>query len=108
MVIGRSLTAMSALLMSSFLLTTSLLFAQKITGDISGTVLDSSGAAVSNAKITATNVDTGEVKTANSSETGFFRLLELQPGNYKVVAVAPGFKTASRTAQVAISLVTNS
>jgi len=108
MVIGRSLRAMSALLLFSLLLTSSDVFAQKITGDVSGTVLDSSGAAVSNAKITATNTATGEVKSASTSDTGFFRILELPPGEYKVVATAPGFKSASRTAQVAISLVTNS
>ena len=108
MVIGRSLKAMSALLLFSLLLTGVLAFAQKITGDVSGTVVDSSGAAVSNAKITATNTATGEVKTASTSDTGFFRILELSPGDYKVVATAPGFKTSSRTAQVAISLVTNS
>jgi hypothetical protein len=82
--------------------------AQRITGDISGTVLDSTGAAVKDAKVTATNVATGETRSAVSSDAGFYRILELPPGNYKVDISVPGFKRESRTAEVAISSVTQS
>ena len=84
------------------------LSAQKITGDISGTVQDSTGAVVKDAKITAVNVATGETRSATSSDGGFYRILELPPGNYKVTANAPGFKTSARDTQVAISMVTQS
>ncbi len=84
------------------------LSAQKITGDISGTVQDSTGAVVKDAKITAVNVATGETRSATSSDGGFYRILELPPGNYKVTATAPGFKTSARDTQVAISMVTQS
>jgi len=80
--------------------------AQKITGDISGTVQDTTGAVVKDAKITATNYATGETRSANTSDSGFFRIIELQPGKYKVTAIAPGFKTSTRDAQVGLSLVT--
>src|SRR6266446_4802414 len=83
-------------------------FAQKITGDISGTVQDTTGAVVKDAKVTATNVATGEVRSAATSDGGFYRILEMPPGNYKVTATAPGFKTSVRDVQVAISMVTQS
>ena len=84
------------------------LFAQKITGDISGTVQDATGAVVKDAKISATNVATGETRSAVTSEGGFYRILELPPGSYKVTAIAPGFKTSARDVQVALSMVTQS
>src|SRR6266478_4031230 len=82
--------------------------AQKITGDISGTVQDTTGAVVKEAKVTATNYATGETRSATTSDSGFYRILELPPGNYKVTAIAPGFKTSARDVQVALSMVTQS
>jgi Carboxypeptidase regulatory-like domain/TonB dependent receptor/TonB-dependent Receptor Plug Domain len=84
------------------------LLAQKITGDISGTVQDTTGAVVKAAKVNATNYATGETRAATTSDSGFYRILELPPGNYKVTAIAPGFKTSTRDAQVGLSLVTQS
>jgi len=84
------------------------LLAQKITGDISGTVQDASGAVVKDAKITATNVGTNETRSAVTSDSGYYRLLELPPGKYKISVTAQGFKTTTRDADVAISLVTQS
>src|SRR5215469_10073311 len=82
--------------------------AQKITGDISGTVQDRTGAAIQNATITATNLATNETRSVKSSNTGFYRLLDLPPGKYRVTATSPGFKTTTRDADVAIALVTQS
>jgi hypothetical protein len=82
------------------------LFAQKITGDISGTVSDASGAAVTGANVRAENVATGEKQSATSNETGFFRIPNLNPGQYRLTVEASGFKTMSRQASVDIALVT--
>jgi Carboxypeptidase regulatory-like domain/TonB dependent receptor/TonB-dependent Receptor Plug Domain len=82
--------------------------AQKITGDISGTVLDRTGAAIQGASISATNIATNETRSAKTSETGSFRVLELPPGKYKVTVTMQGFKTTTRDAEVAIALVTQS
>lgn len=84
------------------------LVAQKITGDISGTVQDASGAVVKDAKVTATNVGTNETRSAVTSDSGYYRILELPPGKYKISVTATGFKTTTREAEVAISLVTQS
>ena len=103
----RALRCASFLLIL-FLMASFPLSAQKITGDISGTVQDTTGAVVKDAKVTATNAATGETRSATTSEGGFYRILELPPGNYKVTATASGFKTSARDAQVALSMVTQS
>jgi outer membrane receptor protein involved in Fe transport len=82
--------------------------AQKITGDISGTVTDSSGAVVRDVKVTAKNIATGETRSATTSDAGFYRVVELPPGTYKVTATLQGFKTVTRDAQVSMSIVTES
>jgi hypothetical protein len=82
--------------------------AQKITGDISGTVQDSTGAVVKGDKITAVNTGTGETRAAETSDAGFYRIVELPPGKYKVSVTTKGFKTSERLADVAIALVTQS
>lgn len=77
-----------------------------ISGDLAGTVADSSGAALPNAKVTVTNLDRGDVKVVVSDATGGFRVPLLIPGKYKVSAVASGFETASTTATVSAGIVT--
>ncbi len=64
------------------------------TGAIAGTILDSSRAVVSDAKVTATNVATGETRTAASSAAGTFLVPLLPPGQYKLVVSKVGFKQA--------------
>ena len=81
-------------------------FAQKITGDISGTITDASGAAVAGAVVQAVNAGTGGKQSATTNDTGFFRIVELNPGEYRLSVEAAGFKTMERQATVNISLVT--
>jgi outer membrane receptor protein involved in Fe transport len=62
------------------------------TGQIVGTVTDSTGAAVPGAKVTATSKSTGLVREAESNEHGQYRLILLPPGAYAVTVQRPGFK----------------
>ncbi len=59
---------------------------------LSGTVLDSSNAAIPNASVTLTNIATQQTQSATSNATGFYRFSELAPGSYSVVVTAAGFK----------------
>jgi hypothetical protein len=68
------------------------------TASLNGTVLDPSGAAVSGAKVTATNNATGFTRTTQTSDAGLYSLLRLPVGTYDVSIEANGFKTAKRTA----------
>jgi hypothetical protein len=70
------------------------LMAQGLFGTISGTVTDSSGAAVSGVRIKVTNVDTNVSKTLTSNGAGIYSANSLNPGNYQIEAGASGFKTA--------------
>jgi hypothetical protein len=63
---------------------------------IVGTVTDPSGAAVANANITITNVDTGLSRTINTSGDGQYVVPDLRIGRYTVRAAAAGFKTTEQ------------
>ncbi len=102
----RVLRCGSVLLLLVGSITSLPLFAQKITGDITGTVQDTTGAVIKNAKVTASNLGTNETRTATTSDAGFYRIVELPPGKYKVTVTMQGFKMATRAAEVGISLVT--
>jgi hypothetical protein len=61
------------------------------TGSIVGTAMDTSGAAIAGAVITALD-SAGQTYNAAADEKGEYRITELTPGVYKVLAAAPGFK----------------
>ena len=69
-------------------------YGQEITGSISGTVLDASGAGVPGAKVTITNTDRGAVSrsTTTNNEGNYLGAL-LDVGHYSVAVEAKGFKT---------------
>ncbi|HEV2117495.1 MAG TPA: TonB-dependent receptor [Terriglobales bacterium] len=71
--------------------------AQVQNGQFTGTVLDQSGAAIPNAKITIKNIATGLSLTTTSNQTGLYTARELPPGSYTLTAQAQGFKTATLT-----------
>ncbi len=62
-------------------------------GTISGTVTDSTGAAVPNAVVTATNIATNIATQRTSSSSGLFTIAPLQPGIYSLNVEAKGFRT---------------
>jgi outer membrane receptor protein involved in Fe transport len=72
------------------------LYSQETTGTIRGFVTDPSGAAVGDARITATNTGTGRVYTAQTSVAGNYSIPLLPPGTYNLSVEASGFKTSVR------------
>src|SRR5260370_14558498 len=84
--------------------------AQLTGGTISGSVTDPSGAAVPGASVSILNRAKGETRTATSSDTGFYSVPNLTPGNYDVTVSLAGFKTAVQNnlvLEVSQELVTN-
>ncbi len=69
--------------------------AQTITGSVNGTVTDPSGAVVPNAKVTATNVETGVATSSTTNNDGNYNIRFLQIGSYKVTVESQGFTVAS-------------
>ena len=74
----------------------SAVYAQQITGSITGSVLDSSGASMVGASVRLTNTGTAFTQTTTTDSSGNFQFLLLQPGTYVVEASSPGFKTFRR------------
>ena len=62
---------------------------------IQGTVMDSNGGAIANAKVTATNVATGATRETVASAEGFYRIGGLPPGLYTVTVEVAGFKKST-------------
>ena len=78
--------------LSSFLLTFNAA-AQSDRGTIAGTVLDSSGAVVAGAEVTAKGTETGALYKTISTANGAYRIPDMQLGVYNITVTAPGFKS---------------
>jgi hypothetical protein len=65
-------------------------------GSISGVITDRSGAVVSHATVTLTDVDTGLVLKTRTSSTGVYTFTPIKIGNYSVSAVAQGFSVTTQ------------
>jgi hypothetical protein len=73
------------------------LHAQVTTATISGSVTDSSGAAIADAAIQVKNTGTGLSQSTNTDGQGRFNVPSLAVGDYEVEASKAGFATAVRT-----------
>ncbi|MGA2595414.1 MAG: carboxypeptidase regulatory-like domain-containing protein [Bryobacteraceae bacterium] len=69
-------------------------FGQLVSGNLTGTVYDISGATIPNATVIAHNEATGVDNTAISTSTGEYRIANLPAGTYTIVVTAPGFSKA--------------
>ncbi len=83
-------TAFFALIM--FLLTSFSISAQS-SGDVSGTVTDSSGAIVPGATVTLKNTGTNTVRTTTTGTAGLYSFTNVLPAEYTVTASSTGFNS---------------
>src|SRR5437868_2778548 len=67
-------------------------FAADVTAQLSGTVKDSTGAIVSNAKVTLTNAQTNVSRTTTTSPDGNYLFTLVPVGNYQIAVEHPGFR----------------
>src|SRR5215213_5784476 len=68
--------------------------AQSNAADLQGTVKDSTGAVVANATVTARNPGTNFSRSANTNDDGFYRIINVPPGDYEITVEAANFKKA--------------
>jgi hypothetical protein len=102
----KSLPTIAALLFVVILVLTSWTMAQNIvTGGISGTVTDPTGAVVSGAKVTLKSKATGETQVTDTSSTGLYNFPLLKPGPYSVSLSQPGFRGVVESVEVQLGQI---
>ena len=82
------------------ILVTALVFpasAQTPSGEISGTVVDSSGSVLPGVRVTLTNEATNAVRLTQSNESGVYVFPAVPPGTYSLKVELEGFSTAEQT-----------
>src|SRR5712664_35581 len=67
-------------------------WSQNVYGTIAGTVTDTSGAAVANATVTLTNMDTAQKRNMETDASGNYTFVSILPGRYKLEGEKTGFK----------------
>ena len=72
------------------------MFGQLDEGTITGIVQDQSGAVISNAAVTLTNVDEGQVYKTKTDGAGVYVFSPMKIGNYTVSASAQNFETTTQ------------
>lgn len=87
-------------LASIFVFVSSIALWAQGTAQISGTVKDQSGAVLPGVEVSATQTETGIVRTTVTNETGSYVLPNLAVGPYRVEAALPGFRTFVQTGVV--------
>src|SRR5580704_7334845 len=79
--------------------------AQTPTGSMRGVVQDSSGARLAHAKVVARARGSSFERGVTADDRGEFRLLDLQPGDYRLTVSAPGFAEAHADVELIVSSV---
>jgi hypothetical protein len=102
----KSLPTLAAVLCVVILTLVSRPMAQNIvTGGISGTVTDPSGAVISSATINLKSNTTGETQTTITGATGLYNFPLLKPGSYTVSISQTGFRTFNETVDVPLGQI---
>jgi outer membrane receptor protein involved in Fe transport len=83
-------------LLVSCSLTPATLLAQAETGDVTGSVVDASGAKLPGVTITVTNLATSQSRTTVTNAVGQYQVAALQPSRYRVRAELEGFRPVER------------
>jgi hypothetical protein len=86
------------LAVAAFILAAPLSWGQQVTGAITGTVSDPSGAALPSATVTSRDVDRATTWKAQTNAEGVYNFPRLPIGKYDVRVEAPGFQTAVHSA----------
>ena len=72
----------------------------QITGELRGTILDSTASVVPGVRVSLTSVETGETRNQSADAEGRFAFALLKVGTYEVRAEKEGFRTAVARADV--------
>ena len=87
-----------------FALSVSPIRAQDATGKITGIVTDTSGAVLPNAQVTVTNSATNVSQQTTTNNEGFYQVLQLPIGLYRVTVAATGFEKTTIESKTALEI----
>ncbi len=73
------------------------LVSAQVSANLSGTVVDPSGAGVPSVEVVVTNLETGKVQTARADATGRYLVLSLPVGEYSIRVAKDGFEGEVRS-----------
>src|SRR5258708_7535386 len=68
--------------------------AQSNAADLQGVVRDANGAVVPNATVSARSTARNQTRETTTNEDGFYKIINLPPGEYEVTVTSTGYKTA--------------
>src|SRR5579863_7030106 len=102
----RSLPILGAALVAVALVLACVSVAQNIvTGGLSGTVTDPTGAVISNAKVNLKSNSEGSVQTTITGATGLYNFPLLKPGTYTVSISQSGFQSVNESVDVQLGQI---
>ena len=102
----RLITGILAVLVIAAVMAPSMMAQSLVTGDITGTVTDPSGAVVSGAMVSLKSDANGSTRSATTGSNGTYRFSLLSPGSYTVSVTASGFSKAETQTSVNIGQAT--
>jgi tetratricopeptide (TPR) repeat protein len=83
-----------------FLFMTALAARAAAQAKVVGTVVDESGKTIRAATVTAENANLGQTFTASTDDKGRFTMIGLRPGQWRMIASAPGYLAEAGTVQL--------
>jgi hypothetical protein len=84
---------------------TAISVAQNVGGSLRGSLQDATGARIADATIVVHAPAGSETRSVRSDSHGYFRVDDLAPGKYRIVATAPGFAEAAADVTVSVSSI---
>src|SRR5579872_5163478 len=90
--------------LAAVLLSLASLYAQGLTGQLSGNIADSTGGVIAGAQVRIVSNETRQSRSASTNSEGHFIITELLPGTYSLEITANGFK---KHEQKEVSLAAN-
>src|SRR5690242_17412690 len=88
---GQAIPVLASLILASVLA-----WSQSNVGEISGQIIDPTGAAVPGCAVTAVHTQTGLKRSVVSQENGIYVFAALPEGRYNVIAEKQGFRTSEQ------------
>src|SRR5579862_3447923 len=102
MTVKRLITGILAVLVIAAVMAPSLMAQSLVSGDLTGTVTDPTGAVVSGASVSLKSNANGATRTTTTGASGNYRFSLLSPGSYTITVTAPGFSKTESAATVSI------